>query len=219
MYRNCTVRLVQGLPYTKDMFRKMWNNKFTASATETKVKEHVPEALEESLADQPAVENDFTSRDIIVDLGHRAIKCIENKAPTPTIAPHIDGIFKEYGASSEMINQRCLSYLLYPYSAPRSSQVLHHDLVMSFPDNIRALVAHVEVYGTSHAKEVAKEKLLANSIDREKESGTPTLIASDASEGPSVIKKNTAEGSSVSDVTRPVDTSDSDTAIVKLAAA
>lgn len=132
--------------YAKDMMFGLWKKPETQ---DSRVKDYVPEVLEESLAEQRAVLEESTTRDVIVELGHKVLRAIENKSPTPSIAPNLNSILKEFGAS-ELINQRALSYLLYPNSsAGNAGSQQQPELVSSWADNFRAFIGHIEENGSS----------------------------------------------------------------------
>ncbi|EAN88422.1 hypothetical protein ECC02_001408 [Trypanosoma cruzi] len=137
-----------------NFFTSLWNKPQTR---DERVKEYVPEVLAESLEEQRAVLEENTSRDVIVELGHKVLREIENKSPTPSIAPHLNKIIQEYG-SKDLIAQRPLSYLLYPSSTLIGGQ-LPNELVANFSDNLRSLVEEVERNGCSaRHKSVKGEK-------------------------------------------------------------
>lgn len=138
---------LQGSPFgaKSNFFTSLWNKPETK---DERVKEYVPEVLEESLQEQRAVLQESTSRDVIVELGHKVLLEIENKSPTPSIAPHLNKLLREYGAK-DIIAQRPLSYLLYPSSSALSGGEQPHELVANFSDNFRTLVEEVERNGCS----------------------------------------------------------------------
>ncbi|ORC92172.1 uncharacterized protein TM35_000043860 [Trypanosoma theileri] len=127
-----------------NFFTSLWNKPQTR---DERIKEYVPEVIDESLREQRAVLAETTSRDVIVELGHKVLREIENKSPTPSIAPHLNKILLEYG-SKDIISQRPLSYLLYPSSMIGGGQP-SHELVTNFIDNFRSLVEEVERNGCS----------------------------------------------------------------------
>ncbi|AIO01908.1 hypothetical protein LPMP_342820 [Leishmania panamensis] len=128
-----------------DFFTNLWRKPQTR---DERVKEYVPEVLEESLVEQHAVLEESTSRDIIVELGNKILQEMDNKSPTPNIAPHLNRLLLEYGVK-DVIAQRPLSYLLYPNSSALSAGEQAHELVSSFPDNFRAMIEEVERNGCS----------------------------------------------------------------------
>ncbi|CBZ30848.1 conserved hypothetical protein [Leishmania mexicana MHOM/GT/2001/U1103] len=128
-----------------DFFTSLWSKPQTR---DERVKEYVPEVLEESLEQQRAVLEESTSRDIIVELGNKILQEIDSKSPTPSIAPHLNKLLLQYGVK-DVIAQRPLSYLLYPNSSSLSAGEQVHELVSSFPDNFRAMVEEVERNGCS----------------------------------------------------------------------
>lgn len=128
-----------------DFFTSLWNKPQTR---DERVKEYVPEVLEESLEEQRAVLEESTSRDVIVELGNKILQEIDNKSPTPSIAPHLSKLLAEYGVR-DVIAQRPLSYLLYPSSSAMAAGEQAHELVSGFPDNFRAMIEEVERNGCS----------------------------------------------------------------------
>lgn len=128
-----------------DFFTTLWNKPQTR---DERVKEYVPEVLEESLEEQRAVLEESTSRDVIVELGNKILQEIDNKSPTPSIAPHLTKLLAEYGVR-DVIAQRPLSYLLYPNSTVMSGGEQAHELVSAFTDNFRAMIEEVERNGCS----------------------------------------------------------------------
>ncbi|CBZ38201.1 hypothetical protein, conserved [Leishmania donovani] len=128
-----------------DFFTSLWSKPQTR---DERVKEYVPEVLEESFEQQRAVLEESTSRDIIVELGNKILQEIDSKSPTPSIAPHLNKLLLEYGVK-DVIAQRPLSYLLYPNSSALSAGEQAHELVSSFPDNFRAMIEEVERNGCS----------------------------------------------------------------------
>ncbi|CAJ1034915.1 hypothetical protein, conserved [Leishmania lindenbergi] len=128
-----------------DFFTNLWRKPQTR---DERVKEYVPEVLEESLVEQHAVLEESTSRDTIVELGNKILQEMDNKSPTPNIAPHLNRLLLEYGVK-DVIAQRPLSYLLYPNSSALSAGEQAHELVSSFPDNFRAMIEEVERNGCS----------------------------------------------------------------------
>lgn len=128
-----------------DFFTNLWNKPQTR---DERVKEYVPEVLEESLAEQRAVLEESTTRDVIVELGNKILQQIDNKSPTPSIAPHLNTLLLQYGVK-DVIAQRPLSYLLYPTSSVVAAGEQAHELVSGFPDNFRAMIEEVERNGCS----------------------------------------------------------------------
>ncbi|ESL06771.1 hypothetical protein TRSC58_05551 [Trypanosoma rangeli SC58] len=146
---RCTLRFrsgfLQNLNSGKNgFFTSLWNKPQTR---DERIKEYVPEVIAESLEEQRAVLEESTSRDVIVELGHKVLREIENKSPTPSIAPHLNKILQEYGFK-DLIAQRPLSYLLYPSSTLSGGQ-RPNELVANFTDNFRGLVEEVERHGCS----------------------------------------------------------------------
>ncbi|KAG5491176.1 hypothetical protein JIQ42_01073 [Leishmania sp. Namibia] len=152
-----------------DFFTNLWSKPQTR---DERVKEYVPEVLEESLQEQRAVLEESTSRDIIVDLGTKILQAIDNKSPTPSIAPHLNRLLLEYGAK-DVIAQRPLSYLLYPNSSALSAGEQAHELVSNFPDNFRAMIEEVERSGCS-AKTRAP---LVTAPEARSSNGAPSVAA------------------------------------------
>lgn len=128
-------------------WRDLW---FKPQTRDEKIKEYVPEVIEESLQEQRAVLDERTSRDVVVELGHKVLREIENKAPTPSIAPSFNAITKEFGAT-DLIGQRALSYLLYPTSVKEHGRnaATPHELVENFADNLKAFIDYVEANGSA----------------------------------------------------------------------
>lgn len=127
-----------------NFFTSLWNKPQTR---DERVKSYVPEVIEESLQEQRAVLQENTARDVVVELGYKILREIENKRPTPSIAPHLDKILQEYECK-DLIAQRPLSYLLYPCSS-MSGGHQPHELVSNFTENFRELVEEVERSGCS----------------------------------------------------------------------
>lgn len=137
---------LQGLKFgtsKNDFFTSLWNKPQTR---DERVKEYVPEVMEESLEEQRAVLEENTSRDVIVELGNKILVAIENKSPTPSIAPNLNLLLSEYDAK-DIITQRPLSYLLYPNSSAIAAGEQPHELVAGFVDHFRALIEEVERNG------------------------------------------------------------------------
>ena len=128
--------------------RKKWTDLFWKPDTkDERVKGHVPEVLEESLAEQRAVLSHQTTRDTIVEHGHKVLREIENKAPTPSIFPAVNNILKLYG-SEHLISQRGLNLLVYPGSAAVYQQNQAPELISAFQDNFKTFVDSVEQNGS-----------------------------------------------------------------------
>lgn len=143
-------RAIMGITFGKnktDFFTSLWNKPETK---DERVKDYVPEVLAESLVEQRAVTQERTSRDLIVEFGHKVLNEIQNKSPTPSVSPHLNRLLLQYGAK-DVIAQRPLSYLLYPSSTTvvGSGGGVPHDLVFSFVDNFRVMVEEVEQNGCS----------------------------------------------------------------------
>ena len=129
----------------KDMFTSLWHKPETR---DERVKEYVPEVLEESLVEQRAVLTEASRRDVIVERGAKVLKELENKAPTPAIAGHLSLILESYGGRN-VISQRALSYLLYPGSNAGNANEHPHELISSFHENFKLLIQEIEVNGCS----------------------------------------------------------------------
>lgn len=202
MRRNLVfLQSLQGLGRRKtEFFTGLWNKPETR---DERVKEYVPEVLEESLAEQRALLEESTSRDVIVELGHKILLEMENKSPTPSIAPHMSKLLKVYGAK-DIIAQRPLSYLLYPSSNMLSSGgEPPHELIGGFGENFRQLVEQVEQNGCSIRKAAVEDEAAA---------ATPQIAASTkkAADEPNAeesdsVKKSGKVGMTPSDMSEPVD--------------
>jgi tetratricopeptide (TPR) repeat protein len=165
------------------MFTNLWSKPNTK---DERVKEYVPEVIEESLTEQRAVLNESTSRDRIVESGYRLLQEVENKSPTPSIAPHMQTLLLEFGAPKDLIGQRALSQLLYPSVAPTPAvaALQAHELVSGFLENCKRLVEHVEVHGssvkarraTSEGEETKKESERTSS-NEEPDEGNRVVMA------------------------------------------
>lgn len=130
------------------MFTSLWKKPETR---DERVKEYVPEVLEESLTEQRRVLAEGSSRDVIVDSGHRILGLLENKAPTPSIVPHLNRILEAFEAK-ELIGQRALSQLLYPIAinastAMGAASATPNELITAFPENFKSLIEYVEQNG------------------------------------------------------------------------
>lgn len=139
---------------------KSWNELFFKPETrDERVKDYVPEVLEESLAEQRAVlAHKQTTRDLLVEHGQKVLKELENKAPTPTIYPALTKMLKLYG-KEHLITQRALNYLLYP-TANAAFQAQPNELVAAFGDNFRNYVESIEQGGSSVHEAAEQKKLL-----------------------------------------------------------
>jgi len=123
---------------------KLWAKPETR---DERIKEYVPEVLEESLQAQKAVIAESTQRDTIVDRGSRVLQLLENKTSVPSVAPHFEAVIQEYGGKA-LISQRALSYLFYPSSSNAAGNTAStHELVLSFGDNFKALIDEIETNG------------------------------------------------------------------------
>jgi tetratricopeptide (TPR) repeat protein len=132
-------------------YHRLW---FKPETRDERVKEYVPEVIEESIAEQRALMAQQTPRDILVEHGHRVLALIENKAPTPSISPSLNHILKCFG-NEDLISQRALSYLIYPTTSSaaallKSGASSHTipDLIASWTDNFRTMVQSIEQDGT-----------------------------------------------------------------------
>lgn len=125
---------------------------FKPETRDEKIKEYVPEVLEESLASQKAVLSaEETQRDKIVAEGQKILRELENKAPIPSIFPSMVALLKLYGVKDHSVSQRALNYLLYPASATMAggnNSNIPHELVGGFQDNFKAMIDKVEAEGT-----------------------------------------------------------------------
>lgn len=130
----------------ESFFTSLWNSPETR---DNRVKQYVPEVLEESILEEKAVRLENRSRDCVVELGHKIIQEIEKKSPISRISPHLSKLMKEYG-DGDIIRQRPLSYLVYPNSSVTSSNAeASHELVLSFADNFKEMIESVERDGWS----------------------------------------------------------------------
>ena len=174
--------------------KRSWKELFWKPETrDERIKQFVPEVLEESLAAQKSVLSaEQNQRDRIVEAGHKVLKELENKAPIPTLYPSLLNILKLYGVADRVVSQRALNYLLYPSSSSFAGHV-PHELVGGFQDNFKHLIDHVEVNGSAatsriealraeqaaakaDAKSKAEEKASADAIDFPSDA-TPTTTA------------------------------------------
>jgi hypothetical protein len=127
---------------------KKWSDLFWKPDTkDERVKAHVPEVLEESLAEQRAVLAHQTTRDSIVEHGHKVLREIENKAPAPSIFPAINNILRLYG-NDHLISQRGLNLLVYPGTAACYQQTQPPELVSAFGDNFKTFIDSIEQNGS-----------------------------------------------------------------------
>lgn len=131
----------------ENFFTSLWNKPVT---DDDRVKDYIPEVVEESILEEKAVRLENNSRDIIVELGNKIITEMEKRSPTSRIAPYLNQIVSEYGVK-ELILQRPLSFLIYPNSnvLPSSNADTPHDLILSFNDNFKALIEEIERSGCS----------------------------------------------------------------------
>ncbi|CCW69477.1 unnamed protein product [Phytomonas sp. Hart1] len=140
-----------------NLFTSLWNKPDTK---DERIKEYIPEVLEESLQEQRRVIQESTTRDVIVESGHRILSEIEKKSPTPSILPHLSKIILEYGAKN-IIALRPLSYLLYPSGLMSSNDRQPHDLILNFVDNFRSLIEEVEQNGCSARLSKAPSRIIS----------------------------------------------------------
>jgi tetratricopeptide (TPR) repeat protein len=130
--------------------KKSWTELFWKPKTRDEaIKDYVPEVLEESLSEQRAVLAQQTTRDAIVEHGHKILREIENKAPTPSIFPALNKILALYGPD-HIISQRALNLLLYPGSAPQFQQTQAPELIANFGDHFKAFIEVIEQNGSYH---------------------------------------------------------------------
>lgn len=138
--------ILQSLSKGKEnFFTSLWNKPVTR---DDRIKEYIPEVIEESLMEERAVSLENNARDGIVELGHKILTEIDRKSPTSRIAPYMTALLREYN-SSELITQRPLSHLIYPTSSILSNVDTQHELVMNFSENFRLLIEEVEQSGCS----------------------------------------------------------------------
>lgn len=169
----------------ENFFTSLWNKPDTR---DDRIKDYIPEVVEESLLEEKAVRLENNSRDVIVELGHKIILEIEKKSPTSRIAPHLSKLLKEYGSSSDLICQRPLSYLIYPTSSVLSSNAeASHDLVLNFADNFRGMIEEIERSGCSVKRIQSEEKAsIAEGVaekNENEEAPVSSSNAKDASKG------------------------------------
>ena len=156
---------------------KLW---FKPETRDERIKEHVPEVIEESLAEQRALLSEQTLRDQLVEHGHKIIVAIENKAPTPSIAPSLGEILKAYGLSQHLISQRALSYLIYPTTSAaathRARGEMLPELISAFPEHFKEMIESIEQDGTyvnsMFQRRQAKQKQLASPAEQKKAEDT-----------------------------------------------
>eukprot|EP00796_Vickermania_ingenoplastis_P005320 gene5320-3822_t len=167
-------------------FTSLWNKPETR---DDKIKDYIPEVVEESLLEERAVQLENTSRDTIVELGNKILVEIEKKSPTSRMAPYFNQLLKEYGVK-DIIFQRPLSYLIYPTSSVLSSSAeTSHELVLSFSENFRELIEEVERSGCSARKavEVGSDSSTAlKEGDEASQGSTPECSTSDVAAGENI---------------------------------
>jgi tetratricopeptide (TPR) repeat protein len=133
---------------SQEKTRKPWTELFFKPNTrDERVKDYVPEVLEESLAEQRAVLAQQTTRDLIVEHWHKVLRELENKAPTPSIYPALNQILALYGPD-HLISQRGLNLLLYPGTATCFQQTQPPELISAFQENFKQFVDSVEQSGS-----------------------------------------------------------------------
>jgi tetratricopeptide (TPR) repeat protein len=163
----------------KELFTNLWSKPETR---DERVKEYVPEVLEESLTEQRRVLAEGSSRDVIVDSGHKILALLDNKAPTPSITPHLEKILAAF-ETKELIGQRALSQLLYPTAINASTALgagsaTPNELVSGFAENFKSLVEYVEQNGRTATPVQPKADTVAPeappSTEGAEESTTPT---------------------------------------------
>lgn len=180
-----------------DFFTSLWHKPETR---DERVKEYVPEVLEESLLEQKAVLSEASKRDVIVECGAKVLKELENKAPTPAIAAPLAQIMDHYGGKN-LISQRALSYLLYPGSVAGMVNEHPHELISGFSENFKLLIDDIEKHGCSAIKPAADAKKgSAKAAAAAKEAGTEAAQEGTAngSDGGKVVMLS-------SDETEPLD--------------
>lgn len=163
--------------------KKGWSDLFFKPATrDEKIKDYVPEVLEESLAEQRAVLAQQTTRDEIVDHGHRILRELENKAPTPSIYPSLNKLLQLYG-SDHLISQRALNLLLYPGASTAFQSQQPPELIAAFADNFRTFVDSIEQGGSYvHEVKMVEEAKIAR-LAATAASDVEKIEAGDAAEG------------------------------------
>ena len=145
--------------------KKGWRELFFKPETrDERVKEYIPEVLEESLEAQRAVLAEQTDRDKLIEHGQRVLKLLENKAPSPAVFPALNEMLQLYG-SKHCLTQRSLNYLLYPNSDQHRSKrrglnaSVPDALVQNFGENLQSLIDAIEESGSSaHNKQIQEQK-------------------------------------------------------------
>lgn len=177
----------------ENFFTSLWNKPDTR---DDRIKDYIPEVMEESLLEEKAVRLENNSRDVIVELGHKIILEIEKKSPTSRIAPHLSKLLKEYGTSSDLICQRPLSYLIYPTSSILSSNAeASHDLVLNFADNFRGMIEEIEKSGCSAKR--------TKSTENSSSEGTKEEVVSELEENPSSVNSSDTGDATIGEKEQP----------------
>ena len=131
--------------------KKGWKELFFKPQTrDERVKDYVPEVLEESLAAQRAVlAKENTERDLIVEHGQKMLKDLENKAPVTNMFGSFQALLKLY-KKENLVTQRAMHLLMYPSSTQVGTvtQAAVPELVSSFGENFRAFIDTVEQNGS-----------------------------------------------------------------------
>ena len=131
--------------------KKGWKDLFFKPQTrDERVKDYIPEVLEESLAAQRAVlAKENTERDLIVEYGQKMLKDLENKAPVTNMFPAFVSLMKLY-KKDNLVSQRAMHLLMYPGSTQHGTmnQQALPELVTSFSENLRTFVDTVEQNGS-----------------------------------------------------------------------
>lgn len=131
--------------------KKGWKDLFFKPKTrDERVKDYIPEVLEESLAAQRAVlAHQNTERDLIVEHGQKMLKDLENKAPVTNMFSAFVALFKLY-KQENLVSQRAMHLLMYPGSTQVGavSQQAMPELVNSFAENLRNFIDTVEQKGS-----------------------------------------------------------------------
>jgi tetratricopeptide (TPR) repeat protein len=131
--------------------KKGWKDLFFKPQTrDERVKDYVPEVLEESLAAQRAVlAKENTERDLIVEYGQKMLKDLENRAPVTNMFPVFNSLLKLY-KKENLVSQRSMHLLMYPGSTQHGTvnQQALPELVQSFSENLRTFIDTVEQNGS-----------------------------------------------------------------------
>lgn len=183
----------------KDLFHGLWSKPETK---DERVKEYVPEVLEESLTEQRRVLAEGSTRDVIVDAGHKILALLDNKAPTPSITPHLNKILEAF-ETKELIGQRALSQLLYPTAVNASTALgagsaTPNELVSGFAENFKSLVEYVEQNGRTATPVPPGSSNASNSDAAEGEAAAPSepdteVVSKTSSKAGSIIMASRQE--------------------------